>query len=52
MLRSLPVAARTLVWVRILNALGAYTLSFLAVLTGPEPAAVAGLEQQPNGQSR
>ncbi|TDC04824.1 hypothetical protein E1267_21560 [Nonomuraea longispora] len=34
MLRSLPVAARTLVWVRILNALGAYALSFLVVLTG------------------
>ncbi|TDD24723.1 MFS transporter [Nonomuraea diastatica] len=41
MLRSLPVAARTLVWVRILNALGAYALSFLAVLMGPELAAVA-----------
>ncbi|NBE91682.1 MFS transporter [Nonomuraea sp. KC401] len=41
MLRSLPVAARTLVWVRILNALGAYVLSFLTVLTGPELAAVA-----------
>ncbi|PZG23491.1 MFS transporter [Nonomuraea aridisoli] len=41
MWRSLPSAARTLLWVRILNALGAYALSFLAVLAGPELAAAA-----------
>ncbi|MEU4718106.1 MFS transporter [Nonomuraea dietziae] len=41
MFRSLPVAARALVWVRILNQLGAYALSFLAVLAGPELAAAA-----------
>ncbi|MEV1243234.1 MFS transporter [Nonomuraea sp. NPDC050022] len=41
MWRSLPVAARVLLWVRILNALGAYALSFLAVLAGPELAAAA-----------
>ncbi|NUS06721.1 MAG: MFS transporter [Nonomuraea sp.] len=41
MLRSLPVAARALLWVRTLNALGAYALSFLAVLAGPALAATA-----------
>ncbi|GAA0999906.1 hypothetical protein GCM10009555_101730 [Acrocarpospora macrocephala] len=41
MFRSLPAAARTLVWVRILNQLGAYALSFLAVLAGPDLAAAA-----------
>ncbi|WP_218001802.1 MFS transporter [Microtetraspora malaysiensis] len=41
MLRSLPPAARTLLWVRILNQLGAYALSFLAVLAGPDLAVVA-----------
>ncbi|MCA2226135.1 MFS transporter [Nonomuraea aurantiaca] len=41
MWRSLPVAARVLLWVRTLNALGAYALSFLAVLAGPELAAAA-----------
>ncbi|MFI6818893.1 MFS transporter [Nonomuraea sp. NPDC050328] len=41
MLRSLPTAARTLMWVRILNQLGAYALSFLAVLAGPELAPAA-----------
>ncbi|WP_433514968.1 MFS transporter [Nonomuraea sp. CA-143628] len=38
---SLPPAARTLVWVRILNQLGAFALSFLAVLAGPDLAAAA-----------
>ncbi|GII52414.1 hypothetical protein Pth03_08030 [Planotetraspora thailandica] len=41
MLRSLPAPVRALVWVRVLNALGAYALSFLAVLAGPELAPVA-----------
>ncbi|MGW0594341.1 MFS transporter [Streptosporangium sp. NPDC002607] len=41
MLKALPKAARALVWVRILNALGAYALSFLAVLAGPQLAVVA-----------
>ncbi|MFI7640423.1 MFS transporter [Nonomuraea sp. NPDC049400] len=41
MWKALPVAARTLVWVRVLNALGAYALSFLAVLAGPDLAAAA-----------
>ncbi|GAA3508695.1 MFS family permease [Streptosporangium album] len=41
LLRALPKAARALMWVRILNALGAYALSFLAVLAGPELAPVA-----------
>lgn len=35
------MAARVLLWVRTLNALGAYALSFLAVLAGPELAAAA-----------
>ncbi|WP_433252652.1 MFS transporter [Streptosporangium sp. CA-135522] len=38
---SLPAAARTLVWVRVLNQLGAYALSFLAVLAGPNLAGAA-----------
>lgn len=40
-LRSLPVTARALLWVRTLNALGAYALSFLAVLAGPALAGTA-----------
>ncbi|MGW0196417.1 MFS transporter [Nonomuraea sp. NPDC003201] len=38
-----PAAAKTLLWIRVLNQLGAYALAFLAVLTGPElaPAALA-----------
>ncbi len=35
MWRSLPVAARALLWVRLLNQLGAFALAFLAVLAGP-----------------
>ncbi|MEQ4721059.1 MFS transporter [Nonomuraea sp. B19D2] len=40
---SIPAAARTLLWIRVLNQLGSYALAFLAVLTGPElaPAALA-----------
>ncbi|MEU6721457.1 MFS transporter [Nonomuraea sp. NPDC046802] len=40
---SIPAAAKTLLWIRVLNQLGAYALAFLAVLTGPElaPAALA-----------
>ncbi|GAA5772002.1 hypothetical protein Aros01_08545 [Streptosporangium roseum] len=41
MLAGLPAAARTLVWVRILNQLGAYALSFLAVLAGSDLASAA-----------
>ncbi|MEU4332818.1 MFS transporter [Nonomuraea dietziae] len=37
----MPKAAKALMGVRILNALGAYALSFLAVLAGPELAPVA-----------
>ncbi|GAA4561495.1 hypothetical protein GCM10023193_24780 [Planotetraspora kaengkrachanensis] len=37
----MPATARALVWVRVLNALGAYALSFLAVLAGPELAPLA-----------
>jgi MFS family permease len=33
---SLPRAASALLWVRILNQLGAYALAFLAVLVGPD----------------
>ncbi|MGP3962328.1 MFS transporter [Nonomuraea sp. 3N208] len=40
---SIPTAAKTLLWIRVLNQLGSYALAFLAVLTGPElaPAALA-----------
>lgn len=41
MWRSLPSAARVLLAVRTLNALGAYALSFLAVLAGADLAAAA-----------
>ncbi|WP_433334857.1 MFS transporter [Spirillospora sp. CA-294931] len=43
MFRTLPRVARALLWVRILNQLGAYALAFLAVLAGPDlaPAALA-----------
>ncbi|WP_285779466.1 MFS transporter [Microtetraspora sp. NBRC 13810] len=43
MFGSLPGAAKALLWVRVLNQLGAYALGFLAVLAGPElaPAALA-----------
>ncbi|MET8159557.1 MFS transporter [Sphaerisporangium sp. NPDC005289] len=40
---ALPGAAKALLWVRVLNQLGAYALAFLAVLAGPDlaPAALA-----------
>jgi MFS family permease len=40
---TLPAAAKTLLWIRVLNQLGSYALAFLAVLTGPDlaPAALA-----------
>ncbi|MEW1839720.1 MFS transporter [Nonomuraea angiospora] len=43
MRKPVPAAARTLLWIRVLNQLGSYALAFLAVLTGPElaPAALA-----------
>lgn len=39
-LRSLPRPVKALLWVRVLNQLGAYALAFLAVLAGPDRAAV------------
>jgi MFS family permease len=33
--RSLPAPARVLLWVRVLNQVGAFALAFLAVLAGP-----------------
>lgn len=33
--RSLPAPARALLWVRVLNQVGAFALAFLAVLAGP-----------------
>ncbi|MFI6519105.1 MFS transporter [Spirillospora sp. NPDC050679] len=41
MFRALPRAAKALLWVRVLNQLGAYAMAFLAVLAGPDLAAVA-----------
>ncbi|MDP4505450.1 MFS transporter [Nonomuraea turcica] len=37
----MPRSAKALLWVRILNQLGAYALAFLAVFAGPELAPVA-----------
>ncbi|MGW1678786.1 MFS transporter [Saccharopolyspora sp. NPDC002376] len=39
--RSLPRSVKALLGVRVLNQLGAYVLAFLAVLAGPDLAAVA-----------
>lgn len=33
---SLPAAARTLLWVRLLNQLGGFAIAFLAVIAGPD----------------
>lgn len=41
MFTSLPGAAKALLWVRILNQLGAYAMAFLAVFAGPELASTA-----------
>ncbi|MFC4533016.1 MFS transporter [Sphaerisporangium dianthi] len=43
MFAALQGAAKALLWVRVLNQLGAYALAFLAVLAGPDlaPAALA-----------
>ncbi|MCW2877613.1 MAG: transporter [Sphaerisporangium sp.] len=41
MFASLPGAAKALLWVRILNQVGAYALAFLAVFAGPAVAVAA-----------
>ncbi|MCW2880602.1 MAG: transporter, partial [Sphaerisporangium sp.] len=41
MFTSLPGAAKAMLWVRILNQVGAYALAFLAVFAGPAVAVAA-----------
>ncbi|GLX02593.1 MFS transporter [Microtetraspora sp. NBRC 16547] len=41
MFASMPGAAKALLWVRILNQMGAYALAFLAVFAGPDLASLA-----------
>jgi MFS family permease len=38
---TLPKQARALLWIRVLNQMGAYALGFLAVLAGPDLASAA-----------
>src|SRR4051812_2054726 len=38
---SLPGVAKALLWVRILNQVGAYAIAFLAVFAGPDLAVAA-----------